>query len=233
MLETIREYGLEKLEAHGELDAVWLRHAGWLIELAERLTPLTEPTSVEALSRLAAEHDNARAALARAVARGDAETGLRLAISLFRLWLIQSHAREASRWLGELLAIATDKTPVDLLAYAQMESGWFASQQGDIESATHGYQLALAHADDLTDERVRAFALEGLGIVALMRGDLDEADAHYHESFTLAEAIGFSRSWPEPSRNRGIVAVERGDLAAGGGSLTKPWRWSAALATPG
>jgi predicted ATPase/DNA-binding CsgD family transcriptional regulator len=214
MLETVREYGLEQLEAHGELDAVWLRHAEWLIELAGRLTPLTEPTSVEALARLAAEHDNARAALKRALERGDAETGLRLAIALFRLWLIQSHAREAHRWLEELLALATDETPVDLLAYGQWAFGWFASQQGDIKSAERGAQRALAHADGLADERIRAWAIEGLGIVALMRGDLDQADARFSESHTIAAAIGNQMIMAGTLSNRGAVAVQRGDLAA-------------------
>jgi non-specific serine/threonine protein kinase len=215
MLETVREYGLEQLEARGELDAVWLRHAEWMIELAGRLTPLTEPTSVEAITRMAAEHDNALAALTRAVERRDVETGLRLAIGLVDLWTNQSYARGALRWLDELLAMATDETRADLLAYAQWEKGWFAAQQGDIATAENGFRQALALTAALPDGTIRAVAIEGFGIVALMRGDFDESDARFREAFTIAETIGNRSIMAGSLCNRGIVAGERGELAAG------------------
>jgi predicted ATPase/DNA-binding CsgD family transcriptional regulator len=239
MLETVREYALEQLERHGELDIIWLRHAEWVVELAGRLTPLTGPTSIEAITRMAAEHDNALAALTRAVERGDAEIGLRLATGLVDLWTNQSYARGALRWLDELLAMATDQTPVNLLAYGQWEKGWFAAQQGDIATAEHAAQQALAHAAGLSDERIRAVAIEGLGIVASMRGDFDEADARFREAFTIAEAIGSQPIMAGTLCNRGIVAGERGDLAAGmhlldealtiGRQLGDPWQLSNTL----
>jgi DNA-binding CsgD family transcriptional regulator len=173
------------------------------------------------------------------VERGDAEIGLRLAIGLVDLWTNQSYARGALRWLDELLAMATDQTPVNLLAYGQWEKGWFAAQQGDIATAEHAAQQALAHAAGLSDERIRAVAIEGLGIVASMRGDFDEADARFREAFTIAEAIGSQPIMAGTLCNRGIVAGERGDLAAGmhlldealtiGRQLGDPWQLSNTL----
>jgi len=86
LLETIREYALERLAAGGELEATRRRHAAYFLTLAERAEPeLTGPQQVRWLNRLEGELDNLRAALGWSL-EWDAEAGLRLASALGGFW---------------------------------------------------------------------------------------------------------------------------------------------------
>jgi non-specific serine/threonine protein kinase len=104
MLETIREYAADMLEASGEADAVRRRHAMWYLELAERSEPeMLGRHQTAWLQRLEAEHDNLRAALAWALAQENREYGLRLAGALVRFWRWRGHLDEARGWCERLL----------------------------------------------------------------------------------------------------------------------------------
>ncbi len=95
MLETVREYGLERLADSGEEDAVRRAHAAHFLALAEAAAPAIEATADPALlDRLAAEHDNLRAALAWASQRGETATLARLAVALAWFWFYLGHFRE-------------------------------------------------------------------------------------------------------------------------------------------
>ena len=106
MLETVREYGLEQLEASGEADDGFQRHVDWCLGLAERnWEAIILRTDPGRLARSADhEHDNLRAALARLEIEGDAETGLRLAGSLSPFWVFRGHLSEGRGWLERALA---------------------------------------------------------------------------------------------------------------------------------
>jgi predicted ATPase len=89
MLETIREYGLEQLEASGEANALRQRHAAYYLALAER----AEPEAAWA-AHLDRDHDNLRAALRWAKASGQTELGLGLAAALWRFWHVRGYPWE-------------------------------------------------------------------------------------------------------------------------------------------
>ena len=79
LLETVRQYGLEKLEVSGEAGEVRSRHATWFVALAEEAEPhLKGHLQVAWLQRLEIEHDNLRVALSWSLERGEAELGLTL-----------------------------------------------------------------------------------------------------------------------------------------------------------
>ena len=106
MLETIREYGAERLAEHGEAGGDRRRHAAYYLALAEEAGPaLAGPEAAAWLARLDAEHDNLRAALALGAGAGDGATALRLAAALGRFWAQRGHLSEGRRWLTEVLAL--------------------------------------------------------------------------------------------------------------------------------
>ncbi len=107
LLETIREYGLERLAASGEEEATRRAHAAHYLTLAHAAKPrLFGPEQVRWLEALEREHDNLRVALAGARERGDTIQGARLAGALWRFWYIRCHLAEGRGWLQEVVALS-------------------------------------------------------------------------------------------------------------------------------
>jgi predicted ATPase/class 3 adenylate cyclase len=106
MLETIREFAVERLASSGEEDELRRRHAEQFRDLAEEAGHhLTREHRVAWLSRLETEHDNLRAALDRAERTRDADTGLRTAAAIWRFWLQRGHLSEGRGRLERLLSM--------------------------------------------------------------------------------------------------------------------------------
>jgi predicted ATPase len=110
LLETVRQYATEQLEVAGEREGLERRHREWYLELAESdPTPPGDLPSRSRLRRLDLERDNLRAALASAL-DGDPQLGLRLAVALWRFWLMRGYLAEGYRWLDAALAAAPEHT---------------------------------------------------------------------------------------------------------------------------
>ena len=139
MLEPIRQYALEKLEASGEIEVVRRAHAAYFLALAERAEPeLMGKEAVTWLAALGREVGNLRAALSWAFDAdrepGDerVETGLRLANALARFWDPQG-PDEGRRWLERGLARDVE-VPSSVRAKALEEAGFVAVYEGDPRS---------------------------------------------------------------------------------------------------
>ena len=105
MLQTIGEYAKEMLEASDEDEDIGARHARFVLRTLEDAVPkLFGPDRALWLDRLAAEHDNLRAALTWALERGDLASGLLLGGKAWRFWQMRGHLREGREWLNRLLA---------------------------------------------------------------------------------------------------------------------------------
>ncbi|CAA9568860.1 MAG: hypothetical protein AVDCRST_MAG49-3384 [uncultured Thermomicrobiales bacterium] len=212
MLETVREFALERLEASGEAEAVRSRHAAHVAEFAQRTAGVLQTVSVASLAKLAAEHDNARAALAWAIEHDEPEIGLRVATPYYRLWQIQGHLGEGRRWLGQVLALGGAAPPA-LRAAAFFGAGWLAGLQGDLEAAETAHREAVALGRTAGAARAEALGVIGLGVVADRRGNLDGAEARNREALDLARAAGDEECMGWALGNLGVVALDRGDLA--------------------
>ena len=106
MLETIREYALEKLKASSEEASTKRAHAAYCLVLAEEeATEKVGAEDTEWLERFALEHDNFRAALEWLTETGDADWGLRLGAALFRFWEAREYITEGRDRLGKLLKL--------------------------------------------------------------------------------------------------------------------------------
>ncbi len=112
LLETVRQYAVERLEEAGERSALERCHCDWYVELAESdPTPAGELPARITLRGLDRERDNLRAALASALA-ADPQAALRLAVALWRFWLMRGYLAEGYRWLTAALAAAPAPTAV-------------------------------------------------------------------------------------------------------------------------
>jgi len=136
MLETIREYALERLEASGEGDRLRDRHALFFLELAEQAEPLlTGAAQGEWFDRLEHEHDNFRAALKWCrTSEAGAEIGLRMAGSLGRFWNARDYRAEGRDWLRAALARPEASARTSMRAKALVAAAAIADNQGDYEA---------------------------------------------------------------------------------------------------
>lgn len=104
VLETIREYGLERLARRDEVDAVRGRHAGFFLQPAETADPyLRTSDQLRRLARLSTERDNLSAAIRRAAESGDADLAVRLGTALCWFWFLRDHPPEPLDLLGRVL----------------------------------------------------------------------------------------------------------------------------------
>jgi predicted ATPase/DNA-binding NarL/FixJ family response regulator len=211
MLEMVREYGLEQLETLGEARTVRACHAKWVAAFAERSVDLLGPISIDALARLAAEHDNARAALHWTIDVGDTETGLRIATAFFKVWHIRGFYSEGRQWLRELLALK-QQGPAVYRAAALFALGWFALLQGDLHAAEAAFDQVLSLARVAAVGRAEGSAWSGLGICAYNRGEFATAETRLQQALTLARSQEDDKLVIGVLCNLGIVATYRGDL---------------------
>ncbi|MDP8923981.1 MAG: tetratricopeptide repeat protein, partial [Chloroflexota bacterium] len=194
MLETIREYGLEQLEASGDADCVRARHAGFFLEQAELAESKLRGADQRAwLDRLEREHDNLRAALAwSASATGSSETFLRLAGALAWFWYLGGHFGEGRRWLERALA-RRDEVREPLRARILTRAGSLAFLQGEYDAAHTWLDAAIRIAREAGETPVLADALHWLGNVDRARGDHGRASALLEESLGLFR--GLANEW--------------------------------------
>jgi non-specific serine/threonine protein kinase len=231
MLETIREFGWERLSESGEERAVRTAHAGYYLELAAqaelRLITVGSATWVE---RLATEWANLRAAVTWVLANGQAEPVLRLAGTLLSFGYARGEPAEALAWLEAALAIGGD-VPAESRADALFTASALAQVQGDFaRSIAHSEEgMAIARAAGYVFGEARA--LVGLGITAEWQGELDRAASLYAESLALMRGLGEPERLPHwtvlPLANLGDLALLRGDTAqatAFAGEAVERWR---------
>jgi predicted ATPase/class 3 adenylate cyclase len=192
MLETIREFGLERLAQAEELAALRRRHAAYCVTLAEQGEPkLYGPEQIAWLDRLETEHDNLRAAMAWGLT-ADAETGgetaLRLSGALAWFWYMRSHSVEGLRWLTRALAAAPGRSAARMKALHG--TAWLAHMQHDAVTMRARCEESLAIARELDDRWTVAWVLHLLGRDAYFAGDPATARALGQESLAVAEAVG-------------------------------------------
>jgi predicted ATPase/DNA-binding SARP family transcriptional activator/DNA-binding NarL/FixJ family response regulator len=212
MLEPVRQYGRERLEQSGEMEAARRRHALWYLALAEEAeTKLIGAEQTGWLERLETEHDNLRAALGWFLERGEAELGLRLGGALGEFWRLRGHLREGLRWLQTLLYEGGDASPGRVRAL--VHAGWMAWERADFERSTRFSEEALALSRKLGDKEGAATALHNLGMVTIydqMRAE--EAQALFEESLALRRELGDKAGASRTLQRMGLISVVQHDF---------------------
>ena len=185
MLETVREYGLERLATAGETDHARQRHAEHYLRLSDRLARGPQMLqSVVNVTGIAAEHDNVRLALTWFDDRGDTDALLPLSSMLYGLWFQRGLYREARQWLEQALARSTHTASV-ARGEALVAAGFMAAFQGDYTRADMFVDQGLALARELDDPVLIGDALAYAALICYRRGAFARADALLDEALTL------------------------------------------------
>jgi predicted ATPase/class 3 adenylate cyclase len=210
MLETMREYGRDRLEAASSLDEIGRRHLLYYRDLAEVAEPnFMGSDRVGWLDRFEREHPNVRAALSHALDGGDPESGLRLGAALWRFWFQRGYLREGRGWLETLLSAGSDGASA-AWAKAYTALGGLAYWLSDADAAEHAYESAVRLDQTIGDRGAETDALYNLAHVPMMRGDYVESRRRFEASLALAREIGRPDLVAQSQAALGVVEVGTG-----------------------
>jgi predicted ATPase/class 3 adenylate cyclase len=209
MLETVREYALERLEALPDAEGVRRRHAEYFLDVAESTHLAVETFHLGPRFDLAhAEQENFRTALAWAI-EGDPELGLALATELENFW-VGNDPREGIRWLSALFENADERASITR-GRALRVFGGVNDIAGEQEAAREKYEAGLAVFEELRDDAGRARLLHRVALNAMRRGELGRARELAEQSLELHVKVGNRFGQAEAIGALGAVARDLGE----------------------
>jgi predicted ATPase/DNA-binding SARP family transcriptional activator len=217
LLETIRQYGLERMAESTEVILVRRRHARFFLELVEVAEPeLHGGQQATWLERLEREHDNLRNALTWCVEAADTadnEVGLRLARALAWFWRVRGHLTEGRRWFEAVLEKARVVEQSPNLAKTLASAGAFAVFQGDYRVAQSWLEASERLARERGDKHSLAYALVWHSFAEVFQGNFTAVRALESESRMLFREQGDRWGLALALMLAGLPAAETGDYA--------------------
>jgi predicted ATPase len=227
MLETIREYAGERVEASTDAREVRRRHAEFFLARAKEAEPHLRAESKEWLDRLEHEQDNLRAALDELEASDESELVLALMGAAWWLWSLRGPVAEGRRRLERALA-AADPTPTIVRAKALMGASDLTSDTEDHAMTRLRAEEALALSRELGDSWVAAYCLLILGVVFASEDAWPEAHSLLTESVQLFREVG-DEHWAQQASRRLAWSYEGlGDLERARELHEEGLRWARA-----
>jgi tetratricopeptide (TPR) repeat protein len=212
LLDTVREYGLERLAVSGEEAATRRAHAAYFLVLAEESAQhVAQTPSPEWAAALELDHNNFRSALDWLTRSNNAEWGLRLGAALFQFWDMREHIAEGSDRIGKLLALP-DAARNSTRVRALFSAGVLAAQQGDKAGAAVIIGESLAIARELGDKRSIGIALNALAVGARDLHQLEAARDLFNESLTVWRELGDLTVVARSLSNLATVVKQQGNF---------------------
>lgn len=190
MLETVRQYALEKLGESGEADAVRVRHRDHYVALAAELDVPGRTAHQSRIEQAAIEMDNLRAAFAWCRETTEISRALQLASVLQPLWTTRGRLREGTAWFASALADAVAhgvEVPQPVRARALADKAILEGAQTIHDHMDMALE-ALALAREIDDPALLVRALAGCGIIAAY--DAAAAGSYFEEALGLARTVG-------------------------------------------
>src|SRR5919199_480705 len=216
MLETIREYALEQLQASGEEERIQQQHVLYFLALVEAIAPkLHGPDEPAAFQRLEAEHDNLRAALTWSLAHGEPELGQGIARVLLNLGTLAGYQGEhgqAQALCKESLALFQALGDKHGRASALHDLAWLVQRTGDYPRARELSEESLQLFREVGDLRGIASALDQLGFLVHDEGEIERGTALVEEALAILRDLGQRRGIADMLNVLGAIAYHKGDF---------------------
>jgi predicted ATPase/class 3 adenylate cyclase len=219
MLETIREYGLERLNAYGEMEAARQGHAEYYLRLSEQAEPeLVGPQLAVWLERLEREHENLRAVMQWSTSQAQGERGdgrtreiaLRLGGALRQFWYMRSYFSEGRDFLERALTLR-DEVAASVRAKALFAATRLHVSLGYLDRAEALCEESLALYRQLGDTAGIASSLHLLAAIAWGRGNLAMARSQEEASLALFKELGDKRSVAYALVYLGNLVIDQGE----------------------
>lgn len=210
LLETMRQYGREKLQQANEVEFVRSRHCRWCVRFVERAGP--DPgglQQIEWIQRFDLEHDNIRTALAWSLEMGEAEPAARIGAAIWHFWLYRGYLAEGCDVLERILAQLAGQTP--LRARLLQAAGVLALYQGDYARAHPLLHESLDLSRALRDPQGIGYALVSLGTLTRGQGHYAQAITLFEESLPLLRQAGDKRVMALALSGWGLALLSLGE----------------------
>ena len=213
MLETIREYAVERLKASRDEALARRAHAAYFLVLAEESDEQPSPDALEAwMERCNQEHDNLRAALDWCVRSRQAEWGLRLGAALYPFWRAREHYGEGRERLAAQLEIPGGEKVPTAQVRALHAAGDLAWHQGDTIASKLLHQKQLKMARTIGESEI-IMALTALAGAEIGLGNLDVAHSDFEEALQICRKLGDEQLIAQALNNVAIVLQSKGHFA--------------------
>lgn len=207
MLETLRTFAYEQLQATDQLVSCQQGHARYYTTFAHQVfTGLLGDEQVAWMQQALIEHDNCLTALRWAIANGDGEIAIALAGSLWWFWYRRGLFQLGTEMLSAALRLETADLAARATALNGLASIHLALDEYTASLACHQEGLALRH--QLQDAPGTATVLHNMGLTAYMQGDFTQAIAWLHESIAADSASDPMQAWA----HIGIIALDMQDV---------------------
>lgn len=215
LLETVRQYGHDRLLELDEGATLHDLHLKWYLGLAERAEPeLHGSHQRKWLDRLEVEYDNLRVALEWSLVNGNTERGLRLAGALCWFWFVRGYLREGRRWLEEILAESGDIS-VSVRARALRSEGFLTCVQGEYTQAKELLEEGLSLFQELGEVWSIAESHRLLGAIAQGEGNYKGALMLFEKSLTLFREVGDKWGIAWSLQSIGSLSLIQGEYGRG------------------
>jgi non-specific serine/threonine protein kinase len=206
LLETVRQYALDRLLHAGEEPVVRERHLRYFLQVAEEQYRKQWQREASWWVRLDTERDNLRAALEWTVGQGNAPMGLRLCVAVWLpLWHRPGYLTEGRESLATVLSLPGAEERTQVRATVLMKAGEWASQQGDSSEARRLLEESLSIRRELGGPAEVASCLAELGVAAREQNDYRRARSLLEESIRIYEELG--RRWDVAHTQPGLGSV--------------------------
>ncbi len=213
MMETIREYGLERLAESAEDDAVRKAHAAYYLVLAEEAAnAINGPEQSIWIERLDRDRDNLRAALDWLIRAKQAAWALRLASALMGYWELREMFAEGRARLAAVLALPGAAPPSAARAKALFAAGVLANGQRDYRAQLRHHDESMRIYRELDDRQGTAVVLNALAMVHREHGDLGEARRMFEESCAISRDLDDDLTRARTLSNLASIVREQNDL---------------------
>lgn len=214
MLEMIRQFGLGRLEASGELEMMLERRTAAYVDLAQRSFDDGDRGNWPAI--IETEYDNIRAVLTRTVANErDIVSGLRLSGSLSRFWFNHGHLNEALHWT-ELALSKDDRSDPEASARCLMAAGFFFGQmpgsEDDAGKRRVYFEESIKLWRELDDRRNLGVTLIGYAFMLNRLGEYNEAIKAAEESLDMFRGTEFRFNASRAANNLALTLLDIGEF---------------------
>jgi predicted ATPase/class 3 adenylate cyclase len=213
LLQTVREFGVERLTEEGEEPDLRRRHAGYFLDLAEAAAPgFRGPDLQRSLVTIQLDHDNIRSALSWALETDEGAVALGLVASAWRFWHLNGDLTVGRTWAEEAVALPSAAAPSALRAKALIGVASLAYWQLDGPAMVAACEEALDISRDLEDAPGTAEAMYNLAFGLSLVGKVPEAAAMLQEVRARFEALGDHRGVADSLFGLSVMARLLGDL---------------------